>query len=54
MNRKRVMIIDDDAQMLSLMGGQLETLYDVGRYASGFDALDALEGGQGSPGFDFA
>ena len=49
MIRKRVMIIDDDIQMLSLMRGQLETLYDVGSYSSGPKALNALEKGEDIP-----
>ena len=42
MNRKRVMIVDDDAETLLLMTRQLETLYDVTGYRSGEDALEAL------------
>ncbi len=40
--RKRVMIIDDDAEMLGLMVQQLETLYNVIGFTSGEDALEAL------------
>jgi putative two-component system response regulator len=43
MNRKRVMIIDDDVEMLRLMKEQLEMLYDVIDYASGENALETLE-----------
>ena len=43
MNRKRVMIIDDDAEVLTLMGQQLEILYDVIKCRSGENALETLE-----------
>lgn len=42
MDRKRVMIIDDDAEMLGLMIQQLESLYNVIGFTSGEDALEAL------------
>ncbi len=42
MNRKRVMIIDDDREMLRLMKSQLEVLYDVTDFASGEEALAAI------------
>lgn len=44
MDQKRVMIIDDDVEMLSLMKNQLEVLYDVSDFASGQEALRSLEG----------
>ncbi len=43
MDRKRVMIIDDDLEMLRLMKNQLEVLYDVSDFASGQTALEMLE-----------
>ena len=43
MDRKRVMIIDDDIEMLQLMKNQLEVLYDVSDFPSGRDALKLLE-----------
>lgn len=43
MNRKKVMIIDDDVEMLRLMKEQLEKLYDVTDFASGENALETLE-----------
>ncbi len=42
MDRKRVMIIDDDAKMLSIMKSQLEALYDVKAFDSGEAALEDL------------
>lgn len=42
MNRKRVMLIDDDKEMLSFMKSQLEVLYDVESFMSGEDALNHL------------
>ncbi|MCR5409924.1 MAG: response regulator [Lachnospiraceae bacterium] len=39
---KRVMIIDDDDETLTLMVRQLEALFDVKGYTSGEEALDAL------------
>ena len=42
MDRKRVMIIDDDAENLNIMVRQLETLYDVKGYLSGEEALSVL------------
>lgn len=44
MDKKRVMIIDDDAEMLSLMKKQLEILYEVEAFASGEKALEHLAG----------
>ncbi len=49
MDRKRVMIIDDDAKMLSLMKSQLEALYDVKAFDSGERALDDLEAAGARP-----
>ncbi len=49
MDRKRVMIIDDDAKMLSLMKSQLEALYDVKAFDSGERALDDLEAASARP-----
>ena len=43
MDKKRVMIIDDDLEMLGLMKSQLEVLYDVTDFASGENALETLE-----------
>ncbi len=43
MKRKRVMIIDDEADMLALMKGQLEVLYEVRTFGSGEEALAELE-----------
>ena len=42
MDRKRVMIIDDDSSMLNFMLSQLEVLYDVKGFTSGEEALNAL------------
>ena len=42
MDKKRVMIIDDDAETLKLMTEQLETIYNVVAFSSGEDALEAL------------
>lgn len=42
MNRKKVMIIDDDAETLGLMKQQLDVLYDVIGFESGESALEAL------------
>ena len=49
MDRKKVMIIDDDAEMLSLMKSQLEVLYEVKAYTSGEKALDDLANQDGRP-----
>ena len=49
MDRKRVMIIDDDAKMLSLMKSQLEALYDVQDFSSGEKALENLRTGGSRP-----
>ena len=43
MNRKRIMIIDDDAETLSLMVKQLDSLYEAEGFSSGEDALEALK-----------
>lgn len=43
MDKKRVMIIDDDIEMLHLMKNQLEVLYDVSDFSSGREALQTLE-----------
>ena len=43
MDRKRVMIIDDDSATLTLMVKQLEALYAVDGFTSGEEALNALE-----------
>lgn len=42
MDKKRVMIIDDDSETLNLMVNQLDVLYDAEGYTSGEDALKAL------------
>ncbi len=42
MNKKRVMIIDDDVETLNLMVHQMESLYNVTGFTSGEDALEAL------------
>ena len=42
MNRKRIVIIDDDAETLELMVRQLEVLYDLEGFSSGEDAIEAL------------
>ena len=47
MNRKRIMIIDDDSETLDLMVRQLEILYDVSAYLSGEEALEALKSLEG-------
>lgn len=49
MDRKRVMIIDDDTKMLSLMKSQLEALYDVKAFDSGERALEDLEAAGARP-----
>lgn len=49
MEKKRVMIIDDDAEMLSLMKTQLEILYEVEAFTSGEKALEHLAGVGGKP-----
>ena len=43
MDQKRVMIIDDDDEVRTLMGQQLEMLYDVVKCSSGENALEILE-----------
>ncbi len=42
MDRKRVMIIDDDAETLTLMVRQLEAIYEVKGFTSGEEALNTL------------
>ncbi len=42
MNRKRIMVIDDDTETLSLMSRQLEVLYDVECFRSGEEALKTV------------
>lgn len=49
MDRKKVMIIDDDSKMLSLMKSQLETLYEITAFSSGQKALENLSGGGEKP-----
>ena len=49
MNRKKVMIIDDDLEMLRLMKEQLERLYDVIDFASGENALENLSNTEDIP-----
>ena len=48
MDKKRVMIIDDDAETLKLMTEQLETIYNVTAFSSGEDALEALNKSMGT------
>ncbi|MBR2530601.1 MAG: DNA-binding response regulator [Lachnospiraceae bacterium] len=43
MNRRRIMIIDDDAETLDLMIKQLDALYDTQGFSLGKDALEALK-----------
>ncbi len=43
MNRRTVMVIDDDLETLELMIKQLEILYDVTSFSSGEEALKNLE-----------
>ncbi len=43
LKRKRIMIIDDDTEILNIMKQQLEVLYDVEGFSSGDSALKALE-----------
>lgn len=43
MDQKRVMIVDDDVEMLHMMKNQLEVLYSVSDFSSGYDALQYLE-----------
>ena len=50
MDKKRVMIIDDDVEILKLMKKQLEVLYDVIDFASGEYALEYLEQQQNREG----
>ncbi|MCR5665259.1 MAG: response regulator [Eubacterium sp.] len=42
MSKKRVMLIDDDMNVLQLMNEQLETLYDVRCMTSGEEAIETL------------
>ncbi len=42
MDKKRVMVVDDDAEVRGFMISQLEVLYSVDAYASGAEALEAL------------
>ncbi len=49
LKRKRIMIIDDDTEILNIMKHQLEVLYDVEGYTSGDSALKALEKGEDIP-----
>lgn len=43
MEKKRVMIIDDDAETLELMMRQLEIIYHVEGFTSGLEAIEVLE-----------
>ena len=43
MDRKKVVIIDDDKEMLVFMKEQLEMLYDVDAFSSGGDALGSMQ-----------
>ena len=43
MDRKRVMIIDDDAETLPLMVRQLEAIFEVRGFTSGEEALNTLK-----------
>lgn len=43
MNRKRIMIVDDDAETRFMITQQLSKLYDVSAHASGEEALEALK-----------
>ena len=43
MNRRRIMIVDDDAESLNMMMKQLEVLYDVIGFSSGESAIEALD-----------
>ena len=43
MDRKRVMIIDDDAETLTLMVRQLEAIFEVRGFTSGEEALNTLK-----------
>lgn len=45
MDKKRVMVVDDDKEILKFMRSQLEMLYEVDEYTSGQDALAALKDG---------
>ena len=47
MDKKTVMIIDDDVETLKLMKKQMEALYNVIDFASGEEALSYLEEGTG-------
>lgn len=43
MDPKRVMIVDDDVEMLNMLKKQLEVLYSVSGFSSGQDALQYLK-----------
>ena len=43
MNRRRIMIVDDDAESLNMMMKQLDVLYDVIGFSSGESAIEALD-----------
>ena len=43
MDRKKVVVIDDDKEMLVFMKEQLEVLYDVDAFTSGEEALDRMQ-----------
>lgn len=49
MDRKKVVIIDDDKEMLVFMKEQLEVLYDVDAFSSGEEALGSLQTGDVIP-----
>ena len=49
MDKKRVMIIDDDAKMLDVMKSQLEALYEVTAFTTGEKALAYLSGAANRP-----
>ena len=41
--RKKILVVDDDAEQLAIIKGHLEDFYDVTAVRSGFDALKFLE-----------
>ena len=49
MDKKRVMIIDDDAKMLDVMKSQLEALYEVTAFTTGEKALAYLSDAANRP-----
>jgi putative two-component system response regulator len=49
MDRKKVVIIDDDKEMLVFMKEQLEVLYDVDAFSSGEEALGSMQTGDVIP-----